>query len=196
MYTFFNCPPNVWRITANQRWEWESYSLPCYCIGNPVCILGLTVLIPKGTPVLLFRCQHRLSSWYRALEAKTKEYPAKYSEIWGLSKNLLIVVWARKLSLHRYWQISKYHFHQTCGRWPPWWQWLELKTGKTVHLQMEFFKGHTSGQGFECVETGTRNMWKMDQQFWGPGKTCKKVAALHFGKSYDNIHDFTTSAKV
>ena len=131
---FFNCPPNVWLIIANQRWEWESYSLPCYYTGSPACILGLTVLVPKEP-----RYDYSLGvsiDWALGigpLEAKAKEGPAKYAEIWGLSKDSLRVVWAGKPSLHRYWQIPKYHFHQTCGRWSPWWQWLELKTGNTVH---------------------------------------------------------------
>ena len=36
----------------------------------------------------------------------------------------------------------------------------------------------------------------MEQQFWGPGGTWQKVAALQFGKSHDNTHNFTPSAKV
>ena len=34
-------------------------------------------------------------------------------------------------------------------------------------------------------------MLKMEQQFWGPGGTCKKVSALQFGKSHNKTYNFT-----
>lgn len=45
------------------------------------------------------------------------------------------------------------------------------------------------------VKASTRNMLKIEQKSWGPSDTCKKVAALQFGKSHNKTHNFTPSAK-
>lgn len=139
----------------------------------------------------LFCYQHRLRPWQRALEVRAKD-PSKYSETWGLSKNSLIVVWAGKPYLHKYWQISIISTKLWSLASMVTMVWVENRQNSAL-FEWSFWRPYL--RLVISVKASTRNMLIIEHKSWGPNDTCRKVVALQFGKSHNKTHNFTLLAK-